>query len=375
MATPSSDRQSRKLPEAASSSYEERRELILYAIWMTALAAAVLWAAYIVRDILLLIYISGLLAIGFSPIVRLIERQKVLPIGTRRFPRWIAILVLYLMILGALTGVGFLIVPPLVDQAQQFWKTAPEMLEAGLGRTQDFLVNQGVLDRPLTLKEAVQRAPVGEGGNAVGTIFGTVFGVVGGVFRLFVILILTFYLLVEADPLRDNMIRLFPRSRRARVAAASRTITVKVSAWLAGQLFLGSVIGITTAVGLWLLGVPFFYVLALIAGIGELIPVVGPILAAIPALAVAATVSWKTALFVLVFFIVQQQFENHVLVPKVMERQVGVSPVTVIVALMIGGSLLGILGALLAVPTAAILQVLFNEITGADEPAVAVKRS
>ena len=97
--------------------------------------------------------------------------------------------------------------------------------------------------------------------------------------------------------------------------------------------------------------------LALISGIGELIPVVGPILSAIPAIAVAATVSLKKVLLVVVFFFLQQQFENHILVPKVMSRQVGVSAVTVIVALLIGGKLLGIVGAILAVPTAAILQV------------------
>ena len=111
---------------------------------------------------------------------------------------------------------------------------------------------------------------------------------------------------------------------------------------------------------------PFFYVLALIAGVGELIPVVGPLLSAIPAIAVAASVSWNKALFVIIFFVLQQQFENHVLVPKVMERQVGVSPVTVIVALLIGGNLLGIVGAILAVPTAAIIQVLFNEMTSSQ---------
>jgi predicted PurR-regulated permease PerM len=110
------------------------------------------------------------------------------------------------------------------------------------------------------------------------------------------------------------------------------------------------------------MGIPFFYVLALISAVGELIPVVGPILAAIPAMAVAATVSYQKVLMVVIFFVVQQQFENHVLVPKVMERQVGVSAVTVIVALLIGGNLLGIVGALLAVPTAAIVQVLFMEI-------------
>ena len=114
------------------------RSLILYAIWMTALAAIVLWAAIMVRHVLLLIYISGLLAVGFSPIVRLIERQKALPIGTQRFPRWLAILVLYLVIIGALTGIGFLILPPLVDQAQQLWKALPDMFD----RAQEFLVSR-----------------------------------------------------------------------------------------------------------------------------------------------------------------------------------------------------------------------------------------
>ena len=104
--------------------------------------------------------------------------------------------------------------------------------------------------------------------------------------------------------------------------------------------------------------------LGLLAAIGELIPMVGPILSAIPAVAVALTVSPGKALAVALFFLAQQQVENHVLVPKIMSKQVGVSAVTVIVALLVGGSLLGIVGALLAVPTAAAIQVIFEELTG-----------
>jgi predicted PurR-regulated permease PerM len=158
------------------------------------------------------------------------------------------------------------------------------------------------------------------------------------------------------------MLQLFPASERARVDAVSRDITLKVSAWLGGQLLLGAIIGGTSAVGLWLLGIPFFYVLAVISGVGELIPVVGPILSSIPAIAIAATVSLQKVLLVIVFFVLQQQVENHLLVPKIMSRQVGVSAVTVIVALLIGGKLLGIVGAILAVPTAAILQVVLTEV-------------
>ena len=184
----------------------------------------------------------------------------------------------------------------------------------------------------------------------------------GGIFGFLTVLIVTFYILVDADNLRNAMLHLFSKQDRPRAAAASREIVGKVSAWLGGQLLLAAIIGATSAIGLWLLGIPFFYVLALISAIGEMIPIVGPFLAAIPAIAVASTVSFQKVLLVIAFFVVQQQIENHVLVPKVMERQVGVSAVTVIVALLIGGNLLGILGAILAVPTAAILQVVFTEV-------------
>jgi predicted PurR-regulated permease PerM len=335
----------------------EQKGLILWTIGMTALAVILLWAAYLVRGVLLLIYVSGLLAIGFSPIVRLIERQKMLPIGPHRFPRWLAILVLYLVIIGTITAIGFLVFPPLAKQAQQFWGEIPRMFE----RAQEWLMSKGLLSEQLTWRQAVERADVSGGERAVGTVFSAITGVAGGIFGLFTILILTFYFLVEAGRLREMLLELFARRNRKRVDAATREITVKISAWLGGQLLLALVIGVTTAIGLWLMDIPFFYVLALIAGIGEMIPVVGPIIAAVPAVAVAATVSWNKVLFVIIFFVVQQQFENHVLVPKIMERQVGVSAVTVILALLIGGNLLGIAGAILAVPTAAILQVLIIE--------------
>jgi predicted PurR-regulated permease PerM len=344
--------------------HSSARGLILYGIWMTALAVITLWAAYLIREVLLVLYISALLAIGFSPIVRLIERQRLLPVGTRRFPRWMAILVLYVFIIGTLVAIGSVIIPPIVEQARDLWAQKGQMFD----RAQQFLLDRGVLDHPVTWQEAVEQAPVG-GSDAVGTVFGAVRGVIGGIVGFLTILILTFYLLVDAGNIRQTFLRVFPKPHRARVDLMTRAITVKVSAWLGGQLLLGGVIGITSAIGLWLLGVPFFYVLALICGVGELIPVVGPILSAVPAVLVASTVSYQKALAVIIFFLVQQQFENHVLVPKVMERQVGVSAVMVIIALLIGGNLLGIMGALLAVPTAAIVQVLFTEIIDQREAA------
>lgn len=324
------------------------------AVALTAVGVVVLWAMYLASDALLLIYISVLLAIGFGPVVHSIEHR--LAPGTQRLPRWLAILIVYLAIVGTLTVVGILVVPPLIEQAQELWTRLPELIDRG----QDLLMNYGLLSHRITLEEAVQRGPAA--GDAVGRVALAMTRVFAGLLGFVTILILTFYLLIEADSLFAGFARLFPRADRPRVEAAARKISTKVSAWLSGQLILAGTIGASAAVGLFLLGVPYFYVLALVAAFGEMIPVVGPILSAIPAIAVAATVSPRTALFVLVFFVIQQQFENHVLVPKVMERQVGVSAVTVIVALLLGGSLLGITGAILAVPTAAILQVLIEEL-------------
>ena len=318
---------------------------VAWSIVMVGVAVPVAVALYQVRTVLMLVYVSGLLAIGLAPIVRAVERQKMLPVGTRRFPRWVAILTLYVALLSVLVGVGFAVVPPLVAQAQALSRRIPDLF----ARAQQFLMDRGLIDHELTMTEALQKAPSGvlsSGGDAVATVIGAVMGIAGGVFGLLTILILTFYMLVESDTIFRRFVRLFPVEQRLRVATVSSDISMKVSAWLGGQLLLGAIIGVTATVGLWLIGVPYFFVLGLIAGIGELIPMVGPLLSAIPAIVVALTVSPGLALATAVFFLAQQQFENHLLVPKLMERQVGVSAVTVIVALLIGGSLLGIVGAL-----------------------------
>jgi predicted PurR-regulated permease PerM len=335
--------------------HDNPRALIRYALVGLALMAALLWALYLVRGALLLIYISALVAIGFSPIVARIERRRVA--GRRRLPRWAAILVIYLTLIGTLVGIGLMVVPPLVAQTREFVTAIPDLLHKG----QAWLIQRGVLMQEVTVSEAVAQTAGGRT-DAVSTVFAAVWGFFGGIFGLLTILILAFYLLVDSRSIVGTFVRLFPDEERDRVEDACVRVSTKVSAWLGGQLLLAGIIGSTAAVGLWLLGVPYFYVLALIAAVGEMIPVVGPVLSAIPALAVALTVSPSTALFVGIFFLVQQQVENHVLVPKVMERQVGVSAVIVIIALLIGGSLLGIVGAILAVPTAAILQVLFQEL-------------
>lgn len=327
---------------------------IARAVVATGLGAATLWALYIARDAILICYISVLLAIGLGPLVHRIELA--VPAGARRLPRWFATLAIYLALVALLIVVGLLVVPPLIDQAQDLWMRLPDLLDQG----QSLLIRYKLLNHPITLEEAVRQAPTP--GNAVGTAVTAVTAAAGGIVAFVTILILTFYLLVESDALFAGFARLFPRAERSRVEEVARKISGKVSAWLNGQLILAGTIGLTAAIGLYVLGVPYFYVLALVAALGEMIPVVGPVFSAIPAIGVALTVSPRTAVLTALFMFAQQQFENHLLVPKVMEREVGVSAVTVIIALLVGTSLLGILGAVLAVPTAAIVQVIVQEL-------------
>ncbi len=361
MATSTNNAREARSPHERREPGEPRRLIVFGALVLVAAFLSV-WMLYTVRSTLITVYISALFAMGISPLVRMIERQRAIPIATR-LPRWLAILIIYATIIGTIVGIGMAIIPPLIEQGEELWRNLPAKIAQG----QEFLMRIGVLRQPITLGEAVQRAPTGGSASAFGTIFNTVRNVAGGIFGVITILLLTFYMLVESREIFSFFVRLFPRRQRARVAGVSNTVTQKVSAWLGGQLLLSSIIGVTSAIGLWAMGVPYFYVLALISAVGEMIPMVGPILAAIPAILVAATVSPSLAIGVAVFFIVQQQVENTILVPKIMGRQVGLSAVSVIVALGIGSQLLGVVGAILSVPTAAIVQVLFDELVARDE--------
>jgi predicted PurR-regulated permease PerM len=337
-----------------SASPDSPRPLIRYTLAALAVTVFIAWALWEVRDALLLIYISGLIAIGLSPLVNALERTRFL---RQRVPRWAAILVIYTCLVAAVVAIAATVIPAVVSQARDFATELPRLLHQG----QQWLIDHGVLTREISAREAVQQTAPSAAQDTLGLVANAVFGVIGGVFGIITALVLTFYLLVDSSSLILVFLRLFPREKRTQVNDACRRVTNKISAWLGGQLLLAGIIGSTAALGLFLMGVPFFWVLALVAAIGETIPIIGPILSAVPAVAVALSVSPTLALAVIVFFVAQQQLENHLLVPKIMQRQVGISPVFVIIALLIGGSLLGVIGAILAIPTAAILQVLFEE--------------
>ena len=318
-----------------------------------------LTALYVAREAVMLIYVSALAAMGFAPLVKWIEAPQ------RRFlnlrvPRVAAILVIYVTILTGFGLVALAVLPPLIDQASELWVRLPVEFD----RAQQFLVEHKLMAGTVTLQEAVRRAPNGAGAsavNAVNTVLFALWSLVGGLFGLVTILILSFYLLLESEDLMTWGARFVPEHRRASVMQACRRAVAKVSAWLGAQVVLALVMGVFAAVGLGLMRVPYFYVIALIAAVGETIPIVGPLIAGVSAVVIAIGSAPKLAVLVGGYFLVLHQLEANILVPKIMERRVGVSPVTVMVALLIGGALWGLVGAILAIPTAAILSVAIEE--------------
>jgi putative permease len=318
-----------------------------------AVLLAALWAA---RDAVMLMYISALIAMGFSPLVHLIERPATRK-RRRAMPRALAIFAVYLTIIAVFVIICLLVIPPLVEQANTLWDRLPQHFND----LQALLVRYKLETTTVTLQEAVQKAPAGSGGSAVSTAWSAISSVVGGVFGLITIIILSFYLLIEAESLMTYATRFISPGQRAHATSAARESVTKVSAWLRAQLILAGVMGTLAGVGLGFLHVPYFYVVALVAALGETIPMLGPVIAGVTAVAISLSVSPRLAVTVGVLFLLFHQLEANILVPKLMERRVGVSPVAVMAGLLVGASLFGLVGAILAVPTTAIISVLIEE--------------
>jgi len=339
---------------------DDPRRLIRYAVAVLLGGLLTVVVLYQLRHVILLLYVSTILAIGFSPAVHWVEQRR-LSGRQRRTPRWVAILMLYAGALGVFALILAILIPPVVAQTRQLWTQVPGYVDMAQARLESW----GLAGGDWTWRDLAERVQGAGISSVVGAglsgVLGAVQSVLGGIAAFVTVVLLPFYLLVEAETLQKALLRLVAPERRNEVRKMTADVTLKVGAWLTGQLMLAFVIGTTATLALWIIGVPYFYVFGVIAAIGELIPVLGPLLAAIPAVLVAFTVSPATGVIVAAFFGAQQFVENNILVPRIMKSQVGISAVTVLIALLVGSALLGVVGALLAVPSAAIFQVVAQE--------------
>ncbi len=312
------------------------------------LLAMGLYVAYLARSVLLLIYVSALFAVVLSPALLAIQKVR---LGGWRPGKGVAVVLLLAGGVALLTFLFAFAFPPIFRDARALAAEWPRHV-ASVGERLKDVPLAGNFD-PASLQQYAD--------EAVGGAFGLFAKVAGGVFWLFSWLILTVYFILDGERAFRWFLSMFSGSQRTRLEATLLRGRKRMSYWLIGQGALMILLGVVSAIVLGLLGVRYYYALAVFAGLANLIPVVGPVATIVVAGVVAAIDSWGKLAAVVGFYVAYQQVENAVLVPRIMQSTVDLPPLAVITALILGGALAGILGALVAVPSAALAAVLIDE--------------
>ena len=307
-----------------------------------------LWAAYAVRDVLLLIYVSALFAVVVSPAIGVVQKMK---IGKWRAGRGFAIVFLFLML--ALAGSLFMVFafPPIYRDARQFAADWPSHL-ASLSAGVQHLPFGYKIDPAMLQKYAAE---------IVGGAGGLFLNLAGGIFGIFTGLLLTVYFIIDGDRVFQWGVSLFPPDQQAKLSATLLRAQHRMRNWLIGQSVLMASLGLCSLGVYYALGLRYFYVLAMYAGVANIVPIAGPISALVISATVAALDSPEKVLGVIIFHALYVQFESAFLSPRVMRSTLQLSPLAVIIALSLGGSLAGVIGALVSVPTAALVGVFADE--------------
>ena len=273
---------------------------------------------------------------AFKPLADYLEKYHV--------PRVFSVILIYFFIIGILAFAGSSILPPLVSQSIHLGERLPGYIETVLPFAK------------LDVSSLTQQiAPLGE------NLLKVTIGFFSNLVTLFTIIVISFYFLNERKNLEKQLIGFMGEESAKRTVSILAKIEERLGSWMRGQIILALTIGLATFVGLSLLGIPYALALAIFAGALEIIPIIGPIISAIPAVFVAITITPIMALTTIALYFIIQQLEAHLVVPVVMKRAIGMPPVVTIIAFMIGAKLGGIGGALLALPVVVTLEIIISE--------------
>lgn len=291
---------------------------------------------FLIKDLLIILFVGVILMSAMAPMISFLSKFKI--------PKSLSIAVTYVIIILVILGLLAIVLPPLLEESSRLISVLPPLL--------DQLFNTVSIDKSVFQSQLSSFSR---------NIFALTLTAFDNLLTIIFLLVLTFYLLLERENLEERIASLFI-GKEQRIKKLTIQIEEKLGSWFRGQLFLSLVIGVLSFIGLYILGIPYALPLAVIAGIMEVVPVIGPIISAIPPILIALTVSPVLSLGVAAMYFVIQQLENHLLVPQVMKRAVGLNPLVVILAIAIGSKLLGVAGALLAVPLAVVVQIIVTEI-------------
>jgi len=302
---------------------------------------------YLIGDILIIVLIAVIIAAAINGPVSWLQRHKI--------PRILGVVLIYLIILLLAALVVTLIFPSLSVQVKQLAINFPEFMEQIGLSVQEFWGKynvggnlQNVLDK---FSQGLEQA--------TSSIFGTIINLFGGLFSAGIVLVISFYLAVQEKGVKRFLVSLTPTEHHHYASDLIERIQSKIGGWMRGQILLMLIIGVLTYIGLFFLDVKYALTLALIAGLFELIPYVGPFIALIPAAILAFIQAPLLGLLVVILYVVIQQLENYVIVPQVMKKTVGLNPIVIIIVMLIGAKLAGVIGIILSVPlTASIAEFL-----------------
>lgn len=324
---------------------ENSTKIILKVVFVL-LALAFLW---VIRDIIVLFLLAVVLASAMEPLADYLHARKI--------PRGVSVLAVYIVFLGLAALVISSIIPPVIDQFKLLARNLPEYLSELQTR---YPVVQSFIGGDTLSSLANSFLTSGDQ-----TVVSRTVGVFNGFFAFVTVLVISFYLVVSKEKgMKDFISSIVPVGRREQVVGLVSKIQKKMGLWVLGQVILSVVIFVFTFIGLTILGVEYALVLALFAGLLEVIPYIGPTLSAVPAFFFALVQSPALAVGVIILYILIQKAESYVLVPKVMEKTIGTSPLIVLIALLVGFKLAGVIGLLLGVPLAGAIMVVIEEFSG-----------
>jgi len=317
------------------------------------------WLVFYLRDVVLSVLVAIVIASAMEPGVKVFTSWRI--------PRVLAVLLLYLLFFGAIFSFVFFFVPPLAGDVAAFVSSLPAYLNT-LNTTlayEEYTALFGGVSIPSDITAGQIITQVREGFNLTGlfgSVISTTASIFGGVFSFVIIVIFSFYFTMMETGVDDFLRVIVPKRYRGYAIDLWLRSKYKIGLWMQGQLLLGLIMGVLVYLGLTILGIKYALPLAVLAAFFELIPVFGPIFAAVPAVLLGFVDGGFTmGLFVIALYVILQQFENHLIYPLVVTKVVGVPPLLVILGLIIGAQLAGFLGILLSIPVVATIQELVRD--------------
>lgn len=319
------------------------------------IAGVGIWLVFLLSDVLAILFVATLLSAALGPLVNAMHAKGV--------PRGLGVLVIFVVIFSVFTFAIMLLIPPLVEQYTQFTRAFPTYAERFISIIQGINPDVNAMEQLKKGFQAIESFLV----QAAGGIFVKIFDFIKGIVAFFFVFVVTFYMIVQERAIKGAIHLVTPARYRYYVDGLILQIQKKIGLWLRGQLILSFIIFLMVFTGLAVLGVPYALILGLVAGLAEFIPYIGPVLASVPAIFIAFDQSPLLALWVVILFLAIQRLENDLIVPRVMQKTIGINPLVSIIAILMGAKLGGFLGILLAIPVTAILGVIIEDMVGTSE--------